>query len=158
MNEPFEPERDVENIGIKCVQTSHRKMAKVELGIGKFPAFGFFRNGNKEHFIEYKGDITDEAMILSWISDPESLEVANEIENVNGALLGHVIEAEDDVLVFFYESDDADLEEILGELEKIDGQLENEDVEFLMVDVSEEEEILSLSPRVATWLLCRCVL
>ena len=47
-------------------------------------------------------------------------------------MLRNVIESEDDVLVFFHdESDEDEIEEILAGLERIDDDLDKEEVEFL---------------------------
>ena len=59
-------------------------------------------------------------------------ESLGEIEHVNEDMLRNVIESEDDVLVFFHdESDEDEIEEILAGLERIDDDLDKEEVEFL---------------------------
>ncbi len=69
--------------------------------------------------------------MLSWLSDPSTLEIPGRVERVNAALLRHVVEAEDSVLVFFCGDSDRDLEDVMGELETVDDNLESEAVEFV---------------------------
>ena len=58
--------------------------------------------------------------------------ILGQIEHVNEDMLRNVIESEDDVLVFFHDNTDEDeIEEILAGLERIDDDLDKEEVEFV---------------------------
>jgi hypothetical protein len=50
---------------------------------------------------------------------------------VNSDMLLNIVTLEDDVLVFFYDPEDKDSEDILNELETIDDNLDEEEVEFV---------------------------
>ena len=54
-----------------------------------------------------------------------------ETVQVNSDMLLNIITLEDDVLVFFYDREDKDAEDILNELETIDDNLDEEEVEFV---------------------------
>lgn len=79
----------------------------------------------------FAGDLGSEVAILNWLSDIETLEIAGVIEEVNSDMLGNIITLEDDVLVFFYDPEDKDSEDIILELETIDDNLDEEEVEFV---------------------------
>ena len=118
---------NIDDIGIAMVTTKDVKYAR-RLGIPKLPCVGIFRNGN---FQAYDGDLTSEVSILNWLSDIETLEIPGVIEEVNSDMLSNIIKLEDDVLVFFYDPEDKDSEDIIIELETIDDNLEEEEVEFV---------------------------
>ena len=68
---------------------------------------------------------------MNLSSKPRIL-ILGQIEHVNEDMLRNVIESEDDVLVFFHDNTDEDeIEEILAGLERIDDDLDKEEVEFL---------------------------
>ena len=118
---------NVDDIGISLVTTTDIKFAR-RLGIPRLPCLAIFRNGN---FQAYSGDLTSEVDILNWLSDIDTLEIPGVIEEVNSDMLNNIIKLEDDVLVFFYDSEDKDSEDIIVELETIDDNLEEEEVEFV---------------------------
>ena len=118
---------NVGDIGITLVTTKDVKFAR-RLAIPRLPCLAIFRNGN---FQAYSGDLTSEVDILNWLSDIETLEIPGVIEEVNSDMLNNIIKLEDDVLVFFYDPEDKDSEDIIVELETIDDNLEEEEVEFV---------------------------
>ena len=75
------------------------------------------RNGD---FQAFTGDLKNEINVLNWLSDIETLEIPGVIEEVNSDMLLNIVTLEDDVLVFFYDTEDKDSEDILNELETID--------------------------------------
>ena len=123
---------NVDELGIFMVTTKDVRYAR-RLGIQKLPCIGLFRNG---HFQTYEGDLNSELAILNWLSDIDNLEIPGVIEEVNSDMLRNIINLEDDVLVFFYDDEEKDSEDIINELETIDDNLDEEDVEF--VKISEE--------------------
>ena len=86
------------------------------------------RNGD---FQAFTGDLKNEINVLNWLSDIETLEIPGVIEEVNSDMLLNIVTLEDDVLVFFYDTEDKDSEDILNELETIDDNLDEEEVEFV---------------------------
>ena len=123
---------NVDELGIFMVTTKDVKYAR-RLGIQKLPCLGLFRNGD---FQVYDEDLISEVAILNWLSDIDNLEIPGIIEEVNSDMLRNIINLEDDVLVFFYDEEEKDSEDIINELETIDDNLDEEDVEF--VKCSEE--------------------
>ena len=118
---------NIDDLGISMVTTKDVRYAR-RLGIQKLPCIGLFRNGN---FQVFDGDLSSEVSILNWLSDTETLEIPGLIEEVNKDMLSNIIALEDDVLVFFYDKDDRNSEDILVELETIDDNLDEEGVEFV---------------------------
>ena len=118
---------NVDDIGISMVTTKDVKFAR-RLGIPKLPCVGLFRNGD---FQAFDGDLTSEVAILNWLSDIDTIEIPGVIESVNSDMLNNIIQLEDDVLVFFFDEEDKDSEDIIVELETIDDNLEEEEVEFV---------------------------
>ena len=51
--------------------------------------------------------------------DQETLSIAGQIEEINGPLLDYFYELNDQFVVFFYEDDDRDADEIIEGLEGI---------------------------------------
>ena len=118
---------NVDELGISLVTTRDVKYAR-RLGIQRLPCIGIFRNGLYQ---SYTGDINSELAILNWLSDIETLEIPGVIEEVNSDMLANIIRLEDDVLVFFYDTEEKDSEDIILELETIDDNLDEEEVEFV---------------------------
>ena len=132
LNETTESLEDISgeivSLGIVFVMNPDRLLAYREYNVTAFPAFGLFRNG---HYLAFEGDIKNSAYVLNWLSDMEALEIPGVIEKVRMEMLENIIESEDDVLVFFYDEDDKNVEDILEELETVDDNLETEAVEFV---------------------------
>lgn len=132
---------NIDDIGISLVTTKDVKFAR-KLGIPKLPCVGLFRNGD---FQSFGGDLGNEAAILNWLSDIETLEIPGVIEEVNSDMLANIINLEDDVLVFFYDPEDKDSEDILIELETIDDNLDEEEVEFVKCSEANAQREFGLS-------------
>lgn len=58
----------------------------------------FFRN--KEPLI-YSGDIEDEDEVLAWLTDENTLEIPDRIEEVNSKMLDKILSENDHVVVYF---------------------------------------------------------
>ncbi|QQP55796.1 Putative LOC100161052 [Caligus rogercresseyi] len=135
---------EVENIGITLVTCKEKQAARTDFGVIKFPSLIFFKNG-QEDFLTYSGDLKDKATLLNWLSDTDNIQIAGKMERVNGELLEHVINSEDDVFVFFYNGeetnvDDEDNVELMT-LEKVDDAFESDGLQFIMVSEDEENVI-----------------
>lgn len=95
---------DLENIddeldehGIVFVTTEDLAFAKKH-GIKSFPKLVFFRN--KEPLV-YTGDLDDEDEVLAWITDEDTLEIPDRIEEVNIRMLDKILSESSRVVVFF---------------------------------------------------------
>lgn len=62
-------------VGIMLVTTEQRDLAK-SYGVSYFPALGLFRNGD---YAAFEGDLNDELAILEWATDPDTLDVEDQI-------------------------------------------------------------------------------
>ena len=119
---------DVNNVGIEFVMTKDKRLAKREYGVPSFPALGLFRNG---HYLAFDGNINDPVDIVNWLTGTDALEVEDVVEQVTEDMLENIIELEDDVLVFFFDEEDGDVEDIMEAMEAIDQSLTDEEVEFV---------------------------
>lgn len=88
---------ELDETGIVFVTTEDMIFAKKH-GIKTFPKLVFFRN--KEPMI-YSGDIEDEDEVLAWITDEDTLEIPDRIEEVNTRMLDKILAENDHVVVFF---------------------------------------------------------
>ena len=132
---------DINDIGLVTVTTKDIKYAR-KLGITKLPCLGLFRNGD---FKIFEGDNQNEYDVLKWLSSIDTLEISDQIEEVNEDILANVLKQEDDVLVFFYNEEDKDSEDILLELETIDDNLDVEEVEFVKISVEDAQRRYGLT-------------
>ena len=124
---------ELDKKGIAFVQTDNEDFPLIKHHISKFPALAFFRNGNP---IVYDGNIEDEEEVPKWLNDDRNLMISGTIEEVNEELLAHLYETQDDLVVFFYEEEDRDADEIIEGLEVIDSDLEEKG--FSMVKTCDE--------------------
>ena len=124
---------ELDDKGIAFVQTDNEDFPLIKHHISKFPALAFFRNGNP---IVYDGKIEDEEEVPKWLNDDRNLMISGTIEEVNEELLAHLYETQDDLVVFFYEEEDRDADEIIEGLEVIDSDLEEKG--FSMVKTCDE--------------------
>lgn len=90
---------ELDETGIIFVTTEDLALAKKH-GIKGFPKLVFFRN--KEPLL-YSGDIEDEDEVLAWLTDEDTLEIPDRIEEVNEKMLDDVLMKNDHVVVFFCE-------------------------------------------------------
>jgi len=91
---------DVDEAGIIMVTTEETTFASKTLGIKKFPALVLFRN---EDPLIFDGELTDEDEVLSWLTDDESLELPDRIEEVNLKMLQRLLDSTENVVVYFCE-------------------------------------------------------
>uniref|UniRef100_A0A0K2UHY0 Putative LOC100161052 [Acyrthosiphon pisum] n=1 Tax=Lepeophtheirus salmonis TaxID=72036 RepID=A0A0K2UHY0_LEPSM len=134
---------EVENLGITLITSKDKRAAKIDFGVTSFPSLIFFKNGLEDHVL-YTGDLTDKASLYNWLSDTDNIQIPGKMESVNGELLEHIIDSEDDVFVYFYNEREAkpiDENEVLKALEKVDDNLENDGVQFIMVAEDKENVI-----------------
>lgn len=82
--------------GIKFAKMSDRLMAK-KFGYRNPPGITYFRKGKP---INYDGDIDDEEEILDWLTNPENMELNDQVERVNQKMFHKIRQASDYVAVF----------------------------------------------------------
>ncbi|XP_008201424.1 uncharacterized protein hlk isoform X7 [Tribolium castaneum] len=134
---------ELDETGIIFVTTEDSVMAKKH-GIKTFPKLVFFRN--KEPLI-YSGDIEDEDEVLAWLTDEDTLEIPDRIEEVNSRMLDKILTENDHVVVYFYKEGDKKCQKILQELENIDDECEDKDIDFVKISdegIEKEYDLPSL--------------
>nr|XP_023026738.1 uncharacterized protein LOC111514722 [Leptinotarsa decemlineata] len=142
--------RDLENIddeldenGIIFVTTEDLVVAK-KYGIKSFPKLVFFRNKDP---LVYTGDLEDEDEVLAWLTDENTLEIPDRIEEVNSKMLDKILSENEHVVVYFYKEGDKRSQKILQELENIDDECEDKDIDFVKISdegIQKEYDLPSL--------------
>ncbi|CAH1962777.1 unnamed protein product [Acanthoscelides obtectus] len=138
---------ELDESGIIFVTTEDLTMAK-KYGIKSFPKLVFFRN--REPLV-YGGDIEDEDEVLAWLTDEDTLEIPDKIEEVNSKMLDKILGENEHVVVYFYKEGDKKSQKILQELENIDDECEDKDIDFVKISdegIEKEYDLPSL-PTVA---------
>ncbi|KAH8372057.1 hypothetical protein KR093_009842 [Drosophila rubida] len=148
--------------GIHMVKIQDPQLAK-RYSIKTFPALVYFRNGNP---LLFEGDLQNEQSVLEWLIDDDNRELADEIEEVNERMLDRLM-AESTLLVVFFcksitysklcikclremfldDDDCAECEEILEELEEIDGEADMFGIDFVKiasVEAAKKYEIVNI--------------
>ncbi|XP_055526877.1 uncharacterized protein LOC129719507 isoform X6 [Wyeomyia smithii] len=125
--EVIDDELDV--FGIHMVKIQDPQLAK-RYSIKTFPALVYFRNGNP---LIYEGDLQSEQSVLEWLIDDDNRELADEIEEVNERMLDRLMEQSPLLCVFYYDEDCQECEDILEELELIDGEVDQYGIDFVKV-------------------------
>ena len=125
--------------GIVFVKTLVGQMdVAKENWISKFPAIGYFRNGE---YLKFKGDVHNERAVLKWLTSPKATELPNQIEEVNGLMLSKMLNRKDsNVFVFFYDDEDVFSRKVLRLLEKSDDELEAANVNLVKISDEDIEE------------------
>ncbi|XP_064114219.1 uncharacterized protein LOC135220720 isoform X11 [Macrobrachium nipponense] len=134
---------DTDDHGMHFVTTEETGIAK-EYGIKTIPALALFRNGEA---ILFKGDLSDEEAVLAWLTSEETLEIPNQIEEVNEKMLERILNTSNNVAVFFYAEDDMKSRAILSELENIDDECDDIGIDFVKISdegIAQEYDIISL--------------
>ncbi|XP_063590532.1 uncharacterized protein LOC134767464 [Penaeus indicus] len=95
----------------------------------------------------YKSDLTDEEAVLAWLTSENTLEIPNQIEEVNERMLDRILNTSDNVAVFFYSEGDKKSRDILVELENIDDECDDIGIDFVKVsdeNIAKEYEVVIL--------------
>ncbi|XP_034245365.1 uncharacterized protein LOC117647614 isoform X2 [Thrips palmi] len=119
--------------GIHMVKIQDPQLAK-RYSIKTFPAMVYFRNGNP---LLFEGDLQNEESVLEWLIDDDNRELADEIEEVNERMLERLLDESLYLAVLFYDNDCPECDDILEELEKIDGEVDQFGID--MVKISDPE-------------------
>ncbi|XP_032590983.1 uncharacterized protein LOC6560091 isoform X2 [Drosophila grimshawi] len=129
--------------GIHMVKIQDPQLAK-RYSIKTFPALVYFRNGNP---LLFEGDLQNEQSVLEWLIDDDNRELADEIEEVNERMLDRLMAESTLLVVFFYDDDCAECEEILEELEEIDGEADMFGIDFVKitsVEAAKKYEVVNI--------------
>lgn len=70
---------DCADYDIHLVMIDDAAVAK-KYGVKSIPGLVFFRNGKP---IKYEGDLTEEEVVLEWLTNKDNLEISDRIEKVN---------------------------------------------------------------------------
>ncbi|XP_035218229.1 protein disulfide-isomerase A5-like, partial [Stegodyphus dumicola] len=115
--------------GIQMVKTQDNTVGR-RYGVKQFPALIYFRNG---HPNVYKGNLRNEEAVLDYILSENTLQLPEEIEEVNGKMLEKLIEKYQLLAVYFYEKECEECIDILKELEEIDEEADLFGIGFVKV-------------------------
>ncbi|CAG9857811.1 unnamed protein product [Phyllotreta striolata] len=143
LNELENIDDELDETGIIFVTTEDLVVAK-KYSIKSFPKLVFFRN--KEPLV-YTGDIEDEDEVLAWLTDENTLEIPDRIEEVNTKMLDKILSENEHVVVYFYKEGDKRSQKILQELENIDDECEDKDIDFVKISddgIQKEYDLPSL--------------
>ncbi|XP_054718538.1 uncharacterized protein LOC129227940 [Uloborus diversus] len=120
---------DAGNFGVAFVKNSEKSTAK-KYGVTSFPALMYFRNQQPAIF---EGDLKNEEKVLAWLTDLDSMELPDKIEEVNAKILENLIEDSDFLAVLLYKEDCELSEKVLQELENIDDEADAKDIGFVKI-------------------------
>jgi len=106
---------------VRMVKINDPLMSK-KYGHRVVPGLGYFRKGN---YMKFEGDLYDEEETLDWLTDPNIMDLSDQIEKVNQKMFEKLISRNEFLTVFFYsDSDCKQCANVLSELENIDDDAE----------------------------------
>nr|XP_037282150.1 uncharacterized protein LOC119175058 isoform X4 [Rhipicephalus microplus] len=126
--ENIDDEADV--FGIDFVKINDFEAA-MQFGVSTFPTLVYFR---KKTPVVYDGDLLNEEKVLAWLTSHENIELKDEIEEVNRKMLDKLLDENDFVAVFFFDSNCPKCDSVLAELENIDDEVDDLDVTFVKIN------------------------
>ncbi|KAH7644929.1 thioredoxin-like protein 1 [Dermatophagoides farinae] len=121
---------DVDIYGFDFVKIND-PIVNAEYNVQTLPSLALFRKSDQYQF--YEGDLNDQKAVLEWLTSNEVFEIKDEIEEVNRRMLEKIINENDFVAVYFYETECYDCESILNELEHIDDDTDQLDIMFVKI-------------------------
>jgi len=83
--------------GVRFVKLKDALISK-KYGHRMLPGLGFFRKGN---YVKFEGDLLDEEEVLDWLTDPNIMEISDQIEKVNKKMFEKLILRNENLVVFF---------------------------------------------------------
>jgi len=120
--------------GVRMVKINDPLMSK-KYGHRNPPGLGFFRKGN---YIKFDGDLFDDEEMLDWLTDPNTMEISDQIEKVNKKMFEKLISRNEFLTVFFYsDSDCKQCDGVLKELENIDDDAETAGIPIVKLEDKE---------------------
>jgi len=117
--------------GVRMVKINDPLMSK-KYGHRSPPGLGFFRKGN---YIKFDGDLLDDEEMLDWLTDPNTMEISDQIEKVNKKMFEKLITRNEFLTVFFYSDTDCkQCDGVLQELENIDDDAETAGIPIVKLE------------------------
>lgn len=122
---------DTDEHGILFVTTDDLAfLQKQSIKVDKYPVLVLFRNGEP---IVYRGNLKDGKAIMDWLTDDETLDDPDEIEEVNERMLDKILDRSVYVAVLFSKDKCSECEKVLQKLESIDHLAEEAGIDFVRV-------------------------
>lgn len=125
---------DTDEHGILFVTTDDLNLARTRFKLKRFPSLVLVQN--EHEFNVYDGDdLSDEQRVLDWVTSQDLLDKSDEIEPVSEKAFEKLLERSDFVVALFSKKSRCRLcDQVKEELEKVDHLVEQEDIDFVMVD------------------------
>merc|ERR1712088_530446 len=122
---------EAQQYGVRMVKVDDPLMSK-KYGHRNPPGLGYFRKGN---YIKFDGDLYDDEEMLDWLTDPNVMEVSDQIEKVNRKMFEKLTKRNDHMAVFFYTEEDCkQCDTVLQELENIDDEAEEAGIPIVKLE------------------------
>ena len=122
----------LDDIGVVFVYVDDETYA-AKMSITSFPAIMFFRNGEQ---IMFEGHVENEMAVLKFVTDLNNLLIPGKIEETGISMLEFLMKERNDVFALLYQEGDGRAKKILQRLEKIDEDLDKDDI--ILVKCSDE--------------------
>jgi hypothetical protein len=88
---------ELDDAGVKTVRVNDKRTAK-SYGILSSPGLTYFKGGKGENF---EGELTNEESIMDFLASPESMDLPDQIEEVNAKQLDKLVQEKMFVAVLF---------------------------------------------------------
>ena len=121
---------DAHQFGIHFVRTSDTGFAR-RFGFKQFPCIVLYR---KRQPTPYKGDLLDEDALLQWLTDLDSMETSDQIEEINKAMFKKIVKEKEDVAVYFYADNCRQCDRVIQDLESVDDEAHSADIDFVKIN------------------------
>ncbi|XP_035438413.2 uncharacterized protein LOC118268177 isoform X1 [Spodoptera frugiperda] len=131
LNELENIDDECDQLGIAFVKIDNDEEAQ-EYGIEKVPTLLYFEKGIPTY---YEGNLEEEEKVLDWLRHQTE---SDEIEDITDEMLDLIIDKMQYVAVLFYDKDQKKSQKILGELENIDDECDQNDIAFVKIDDDKE--------------------
>ncbi|XP_066992317.1 uncharacterized protein hlk isoform X2 [Anabrus simplex] len=125
---------EADQLGIGFVKISDESLAE-EYNLGTLPALVYYRH---QIPIIYESELTREEDVLEWLVQNKSTgDEEDVIEDVTAKTLETLIGSIDNLVVLFYDNDDEESMQVLGDLETIDDDCDKHGIQFVKIDDTE---------------------
>ncbi|XP_069688967.1 uncharacterized protein hlk isoform X7 [Periplaneta americana] len=122
---------EADQLGIGFVKIADEQLAD-EYNLEHLPALVYYRH---QIPIIYTSELTREEDVLEWLVQNKSTgDEEDVIEDVTAKALDTLIGSVDNLVVLFYDNDDEDSMQVLGELETIDDDCDKHGIQFVKID------------------------
>ncbi|KAJ9596073.1 hypothetical protein L9F63_012741 [Diploptera punctata] len=122
---------EADQLGIGFVKIADEELAE-EYNLENLPALVYYRH---QIPIIYTSELTREEDVLEWLVQNKSTgDEEDVIEDVTAKALDTLIGSVDNLVVLFYDNDDEDSMQVLGELETIDDDCDKHGIQFVKID------------------------